>query len=58
MYKMGKEERKRRGKLGREWMQTEEAGMTAQMMSKKFIEGIDKTLEKWTPKVRYNIYRI
>jgi len=58
VYNLGRDERKRRGKVGREWMLTEEAGMSAEAMSKKFIEGIDKTLEKWTPKLRYNMYRI
>jgi len=58
VYNLSRDERKRIGKVGREWMLTKEAGMSAEEMSMRFIQGIDKTLEKWTPRKRYNLYRI
>jgi glycosyltransferase involved in cell wall biosynthesis len=58
VYDLGRDERKRRGKVGREWLLSDEAGMSSKAMAKKFIFGIDKTLEKWTPRKRYEMYKI
>lgn len=58
VYQMSRDERKRRGKVGREWMLTIEAGMSAEEMSMRFIHGIDKTIEKWEPRSRYSLYKI
>jgi len=58
LYEMDRSERKRRGKLGREWMLTKESGMSAEEMSLRFIGGIDKAIEKWIPRQRYNLYKI
>ncbi len=58
IYDLGREERKRRGKIGREWMLTEESGMEAQEMGKRFINGINKTFDNWKPRKKYNIYKI
>jgi hypothetical protein len=37
---------------------SKESGMSSEEMSKKFISGIDKVLKKWTPREKYNLYRI
>jgi len=58
VYELGREERKRRGKLGREWMLTEESGMEAREMGKRFIRGINKAINSWKPRERFNIYKI
>jgi glycosyltransferase involved in cell wall biosynthesis len=58
IYDLGREERKRRGAEGRKWMFTDESGMEAMTMGKRFIQGINKTLDNWTPKAKYNIYKI
>ena len=58
VYELGRDERKRRGLLGREWMHTEQSGMEAQEMGKRFIMGINKTLDTWKPREKYKIYKI
>lgn len=44
-----REERKEKGRLGREWALSEESGFSAEVMSKKFITHINYILEKWKP---------
>jgi len=55
MYKKGKEERKRIGLLGREFAKQ---NFSTKVMSDKMIEGIDKTLDNWKPKKRFNLHKI
>jgi len=56
LYKMGREERKRRGMLGREYAMG--PGMfTAEKMGELFIEHINTLLENWTPRERYTLVR-
>lgn len=45
LYSLGKEERVRRGREGYEWATSEEAGFTAEIMSKRFINAVNDTLE-------------
>jgi len=55
-YMMGREERKRRGELGRQYALNQ--GMfTADKMGDLFIEHINKTLENWTPRERYTLVK-
>lgn len=57
VYKMTREERKRRGMLGREYALG--AGMfTAEKMGELFIENINKTLENFTPRSRYTMVKV
>jgi glycosyltransferase involved in cell wall biosynthesis len=56
LYLMGREERKRRGLLGREYGLTE-GQFTAERMGELFIESIDKTIENWSPRQRYTIVK-
>jgi len=55
VYDMGNEERIRRGKLGREWVTSDEAMMSADNMSLNIIEAVDKTFDNFKPRERYNI---
>lgn len=56
LYNMTREERKRRGALGREYAMNE--GMfTAEKMGELFIEHINTTLENWTPRERYTLVK-
>lgn len=56
LYKMGREERKRRGLLGREYAMNE--GMfTAEKMGELFIKHINETMENWTPRERYQLVK-
>jgi glycosyltransferase involved in cell wall biosynthesis len=57
LYLMGRDERKRRGLLGREYAMGH--GMfTAEKMGSLFIENIDKTFENWTPRDRYTLVKV
>lgn len=58
VYGMTKEERKRRGRAGREWMLTDEIGMSGMAMSKGIMDGINTTLEKWKPRKRYLVQKV
>jgi hypothetical protein len=57
LYKMGRDERKRRGELGRQYALG--PGMfTATKMGELFIEHINKTLENFTPRERYTLVKV
>lgn len=57
LYNMTREERKRRGLLGREYAMNQ--GMfTAEKMGELFIEHINKTLENWTPRERFTLVKV
>ena len=58
VYKMGPEERKRRGLKGREWVLSEESGFTSKTMGQRFIDNIDVLFEKWTPVERFDLTKI
>jgi len=57
LYEMGDEERKRRGKLAREWVLSDESMMSAKNMSKNVIEHINKVLETWKPKPKFELIK-
>jgi len=56
IYNLGREERKRRGELGRQFA-LGPAMFTAEKMGQLFIEHINKTMESWTPRERYTMVR-
>ena len=58
VYKMGPEERTKRGLAGREWIMSDEARFTADGMGKNFIENIDILFEKWKPQPRFEVIRV
>ena len=58
VYKMGPEERNRRGLKGREWILSKESGFTAKVMGQRFIDNIDTCLEKWTPTERFSVVKV
>ena len=57
-YKMGREERLRRGLEGRKWAMSEEAGFTAKRMGERFIEHLDILFENWEPRKRFELIKI
>lgn len=57
VYDMSKEERERRGKLGREYALREDVGMSMENMCNRIIDGIEKTLANWTPRKKFAIYK-
>tara|TARA_R110000737_G_scaffold223494_1_gene238518 strand:- start:2322 stop:3743 length:1422 start_codon:yes stop_codon:yes gene_type:complete len=57
LYKMGKEERERIGKLGQEWALSDEAGFTSEKMSNKIIEATDSLFKTWKPRKKYEFLK-
>ena len=58
VYKMGPEERERRGLKGREWILSEESGFTAKVMGKRFINNINKLFKEWQPQPRFTLSKV
>jgi hypothetical protein len=54
VYLLGREERKRRGELGRQYGLTT-GKFTAEHMCNSFIEHIDKSIELWTPRKKFEL---
>jgi glycosyltransferase involved in cell wall biosynthesis len=57
-YKLGPEERTKRGLAGREWAMSDEAGFTAEKMGQRFIENLDTLFKNWKPKPRFSITKV
>ena len=57
-YDMGDKERQRCGKLGHEFVMSDDASMSATAMSNLFIEHMDNALDKWTPRSRYEMHKV
>lgn len=55
LYNMPKEERTRRGLVGREYALNN--GFESSNMCNRFITGIDTVLEKWTPRKRFELIK-
>ena len=58
VYNMGKEERTRRGLLAREWVTSDESGMSARQMCENIVDSMDETFEKFTPRSRFDLVKI
>jgi glycosyltransferase involved in cell wall biosynthesis len=57
VYELGTEERERRGKLAREWVTSEESGMSASNMCKNVIKHVDEVLAIWKPKPKFEFIK-
>jgi glycosyltransferase involved in cell wall biosynthesis len=57
-YDMGRDERKRRGLLGREYMFRPDVGMVSSAMCSKFMDGIDTTFKNWKPRKKFKLYKV
>ena len=58
VYNIPKEERIKIGIKAREWMLSQESGMSAINMAQRFINGIDMTFKNWKPRKRFTLYKI
>jgi glycosyltransferase involved in cell wall biosynthesis len=56
VYQMPKEEREARGKAGREYATTN--GFSAAEMVQRFLDGLEETFTKWTPRKRYELLEV
>ena len=50
LYDMSKEDRKKIGKAGYDWVTSKEAGFTAKVMGNRVIEGMDELFSKFKPR--------
>jgi len=55
MYLLGKEKRKKNGQVGREWAIN---NLSSKVMCDTMSEGIKKTIKNFTPRERFNLYKI
>lgn len=58
VYNLPKEERRRRGQAGREWVTSEEAMMTADNMGRNVIEAIDTTITNFKPRKKFELVKV
>ncbi len=58
VYDMTPEERSQRGMEGHKWVTSEESNMTAERMGNRVIESIDKAFENFTPRSRFELYKV
>jgi hypothetical protein len=57
-YNLGKEERTRRGLLAREWVTSDESGMSARQMCENVIDAMEESFEKFIPRSRFDLVKI
>ena len=57
-YDISKEDRDAVGLKGREWLRSEESGMSAKEMSNRMASAITKLLGTWTPKETFEIFKV
>ena len=58
VFKMGPEERQRRGLAGRKWVMSDESKFTSKAMGQNFIDNIDKLLKEWKPRPRFTVTKV
>jgi len=58
VYKMGPEERQKRGLKGREWALSKEARFTAKGMGERFIENLEILFKNWKPQPRFTVTKV
>lgn len=57
-WMMNEEDRVEAGLAGRKWAMSEEAGLTAEQMCKRFTKAIESTLDNWVAPKRFNLYNV
>lgn len=57
-YRLQPTTRAERGMLGREWVMSDESGMSAKQMCENFVNSINQVLEAWTPRTRFKLFRV
>jgi glycosyltransferase involved in cell wall biosynthesis len=57
-YNMPKEERDAKGLKAREWVTSDESGMSARQMCENVIDAMDESFEKFVPRERFEVHKI
>ena len=55
IYDLSSKERDERGKKGREWALSSEAGFTSKRQGERVIEALDELFDTWKPREKYEI---
>jgi len=58
VYDMPKEERDAKGLLAREWVTSDESGMSARQMCENVIDAMDESFEKFIPSERVELHKM
>lgn len=58
VYDMPKEERDAKGLLAREWVTSDESGMSARMMCENVIDAMNESFKKFTPRPRFELHKV
>jgi len=58
VYDMPKEERDAKGLLAREWVTSDESGMSARQMCENVINAMNESFEKFTPRPRFELHKV
>ena len=58
VYELSPEERIENGKAAREWVTSDESGMSARMMCNNVIKDIDLTLKTFVPKKSFEFFKV
>jgi hypothetical protein len=58
VYDMSKEERDAKGLLAREWVTSDESGMSARQMCENVIDAMNESFEKFIPRPRFDLHKI
>ena len=58
IYDLGKEERDRRGYIGREWVLGEESGMSASEVCKRFVKSVETLFSSWKSPKPYSMIEV
>jgi hypothetical protein len=57
-YNMPREERDAKGLKAREWVTSDESGMSARQMCENVIDAMDESFEKFIPRERFEVHKI
>ena len=57
-YNLSPEERKAKGLRGREWVTSDESGMSARVMCKNLIESMEEGFNKFIPRTPFDIIKV
>jgi glycosyltransferase involved in cell wall biosynthesis len=58
VYNLSREERKQKGKKGREWAMSEQVGFTSEHMANRVIKAIDQLFNTWNPREQFELIDI
>jgi hypothetical protein len=55
---MSPEERKEAGEAAREWVTSDESGMSSKNMCKNVIKSMDTAFDNFTPRQRFELFKV